>query len=83
MKICQLCAVDFTLYHFLLPLMRAQRAAGHEVVGVCAPGALADAVRAEGFRVETLPICGPIAPPRRFSRARASTWSMSIRRSRR
>jgi glycosyltransferase involved in cell wall biosynthesis len=55
MKICQLCAVDFTLYHFLLPLMRAMRAAGHEVVGVCAPGELVARVRAEGFRVETLP----------------------------
>jgi glycosyltransferase involved in cell wall biosynthesis len=54
MKICQLCAVDFTLYHFLLPLMRAQRARGHEVVGVCAPGALLERVRADGFRVETV-----------------------------
>ena len=54
MKICQLCAVDFTLYHFLLPLMRAMRDAGHEVVGVCAPGALVERVRAEGFRVETV-----------------------------
>ena len=34
MKICQLCAVDFTLYHFILPLMRAEQEAGHEVVGV-------------------------------------------------
>ncbi len=55
MKICQLCAVDFTLHHFLLPLMRAMRAAGHEVVGVCAPGTLVEQVRAEGFRVETVP----------------------------
>ena len=45
MKICQLCAVDFTLYHFLLPLMRAQRDAGHEVVGACARGALAQRIR--------------------------------------
>lgn len=56
MKICQLCAVDFTLYHFLLPLMRAQRAAGHEVVGVCVRGALAPKVEAEGFRVIDAPI---------------------------
>jgi glycosyltransferase involved in cell wall biosynthesis len=56
MKICQLCAVDFTLYHFLLPLMRAQRDAGHEVVGVCARGALAAKVEAEGFRVIDAPI---------------------------
>lgn len=56
MKICQLCAVDFTLYHFLLPLMRAQRDAGHEVVGVCARGKLAAKVEAEGFRVVDAPI---------------------------
>jgi glycosyltransferase involved in cell wall biosynthesis len=56
MKICQLCAVDFTLYHFLLPLMRAQRDSGHEVVGVCARGKLAPLVEAEGFRVIDAPI---------------------------
>ncbi len=51
MKVAQLCAVDFTLYHFLLPLMRATRDAGHEVVGICGDGPLADKVRAEGIRV--------------------------------
>ncbi len=56
MKICQLCAVDFTLYHFLLPLMRALRAAGHEVVGVCAEGKLLAPIRQEGFRVEAVPL---------------------------
>ena len=54
MKICQLCAVDFTLYHFLVPLMAGLRDAGHEVVGVCADGDLVDKVRAQGFRVETV-----------------------------
>ena len=54
MKIAQLCAVDFTLAHFLLPLMRAMRAAGHEVVGICSDGPLLAKVRAEGFRVETV-----------------------------
>ncbi len=56
MKICQLCAVDFTLYHFLLPLMEGMRDAGHEVIGVCADGALATKVRAKGFRVENVSI---------------------------
>ncbi len=54
MKICQLCAVDFTLYHFLLPLMRGLRGEGHEVVAMCAEGGLIDKVRQEGFRVETV-----------------------------
>lgn len=62
MKICQLCAVDFTMAHFLLPLMRALRAAGHEVVGVCSPGDLVAGIRAEGFRVETVPIARSANP---------------------
>lgn len=56
LKICQLCTVDFTLYHFLRPLMHAMRQEGHEVIGVCAPGELVEQVRAEGFRVETVPL---------------------------
>jgi glycosyltransferase involved in cell wall biosynthesis len=56
MKICQLCNLDSTMFHFLLPLMRGLRDAGHEVVGVCSDGDFADRVRAEGFRVETVKI---------------------------
>ena len=55
-KIAQLCAVDFTLRHFLLPLMEGLRAEGHEVVGVCAEGPLLEPVRAAGFRVEPVEI---------------------------
>jgi glycosyltransferase involved in cell wall biosynthesis len=55
-KICQLCTVDFTLYHLLHPLMRAMRAQGHEVVGVCADGELIEPVRDDGFRIETMPL---------------------------
>ncbi len=54
MKICQLCAVDFTLYHFLLPLIERMAEAGHEVVAVCADGPLVARVRARGVRVETV-----------------------------
>ncbi len=55
MKICQLCAVDFTLYHFLRPLIRGMAGQGHEVVAVCADGPYLEKVRAEGIRVETIP----------------------------
>ncbi len=55
MKICQLCAVDFTLHRFLRPLILAERDAGHEVVGVCADGPLLARVRDAGVRVETVP----------------------------
>lgn len=62
MKICQLCTVDFTLAHFLLPLMRGLREAGHEVVGICADGPLLPAVRAGGFRIEAAPLVRSLAP---------------------
>lgn len=71
MKICQLCAVDFTLYHFLLPLMEAERAEGHEVVGACADGGLVGAVRRRGFRVATLPLTRGMSPRRNLRATRA------------
>ena len=64
MKIGQLCAVDFTLYHFLLPLMRGLRDAGHEVVGITSDGALLAKVRQAGFRVETVPLARSYNPLR-------------------
>ena len=68
MKIIELTNVDFSLRHFLLPLMRGIRARGHDVLGVCAEGPLLDAVRAEGFRVVGLPFSRRISP---FAHARA------------
>ena len=55
MKLIEITNVDFSLRHFLLPLMRGARARGHEVLGACAEGTLLDGVRAEGFRVVALP----------------------------
>jgi glycosyltransferase involved in cell wall biosynthesis len=54
--------VDFSLRHFLLPLMRGLRARGHEVIGACADGALLAEVRGEGFRVEALPLARSLSP---------------------
>ena len=62
LKVIELTNVDFSLRHFLLPLMRGLREDGHEVVGVCAEGALLDGVRAEGFRVETPPLARSLSP---------------------
>ena len=70
LKICQLCTVDFTLYHFLRPLMHALREEGHEVVGVCADGDLVSLVRDEGFRVETVPLARTINPIRNIGAVR-------------
>jgi glycosyltransferase involved in cell wall biosynthesis len=68
-KVIEVTNVDFSLRHFLLPLMRRARARGHEVIGVCAAGALLDEVRAEGFRIETPPLvrsASPVAQWRAF-----------------
>ncbi len=54
MKICQLAAVDFGIYRFLLPLMTALKNQGHEVVGVCAQGPRVKDIEAQGFRVEKI-----------------------------
>ncbi|GAC1492630.1 MAG: glycosyltransferase family 4 protein [Acetobacteraceae bacterium] len=70
-KILQVTNVDFSLRHFLLPLMRGAAARGHEVVGVCADGALLQEVRAEGLRVETLPLARSLSPVAQWRALRA------------
>ncbi|MBW8270137.1 glycosyltransferase family 4 protein [Caldovatus aquaticus] len=70
MKIAQVTNVDFSLRHFLLPLMRGARARGHEVVGICADGPLLDLPRAEGFRILPVPMArslNPLAQARAFA----------------
>ena len=62
MKIVEVTNVDFSLRHFLLPLMRSAAARGHDVLGVSADGALLDEVRAEGLRVEALPLARSLSP---------------------
>ena len=62
MRVLQVTNVDFSLRHFLLPLMRAARARGHEVVGMCAEGPLLDAPRAEGFRIIPVPMARSLSP---------------------
>ncbi|MBR0681523.1 glycosyltransferase family 4 protein [Roseomonas eburnea] len=69
MKICEITNVDFSLRHFLLPVMRGARDRGHEVVGVCAEGPLLEIPRAEGFRIEPVPMArslNPVAQARAF-----------------
>jgi glycosyltransferase involved in cell wall biosynthesis len=62
MKVLEITNVDFSLRHFLLPLMRAIREAGHEAVGGCAEGPLLDGVRADGFRVIAFPFVRRVSP---------------------
>lgn len=62
MKIIEITNVDFSLRHFLLPLMRGARARGHETIGVCAEGPLLAAVRDEGFRIAPVPFERALSP---------------------
>lgn len=72
MKVLEITNVDFSLRHFLLPLMRGIRERGHEAVGVCAEGEHLAAVRAEGFRIEPLPLARSLSP---VAQARA-LWAL-------
>jgi glycosyltransferase involved in cell wall biosynthesis len=62
MKILEVTNIDFSLVHFLLPLMRALRARGHEVIGCCAEGPLLEGPRGEGFRIATVPLARSLNP---------------------
>ncbi|MBE7209695.1 MAG: glycosyltransferase family 4 protein [Gluconacetobacter diazotrophicus] len=62
MKILEVANVDFSLRHFVLPLMRELRERGHEVVGASADGPLLADLRAEGFRIEALPLARSLSP---------------------
>jgi glycosyltransferase involved in cell wall biosynthesis len=62
MKILEVTNVDFSLVHFLLPLMRALRDRGHQVVGCCAEGPLLEGPRAEGFRIAAVPLARSLNP---------------------
>jgi glycosyltransferase involved in cell wall biosynthesis len=77
MKILEVTNVDFSLRHFLLPLMRGLRARGHEVVGVCADGPLLDLPRAEGFRIEAPPMARSLNP---LSQAKALSVLVALMR---
>jgi len=56
LKICQLCAVDFTLKKFILPLVDAQKNAGHDVVCVCSEGKYTQGLIDSGYNIESISI---------------------------
>jgi glycosyltransferase involved in cell wall biosynthesis len=55
-KVCQLCAVDFTLKKFLLPLIDAMIAEGWKVTSVCSHGPYVEPLRATGYDIQIVPI---------------------------
>jgi len=62
LKVCQLCAVDFTLRHFLLPLIDGMQSKGWRVVSVCSTGSLVPQLRKDGYPVETINISRSLNP---------------------
>lgn len=62
MKICELCAVDFTLKRFLLPLIDAMEAKGWRVTSVCSEGSDAEEMRNDGYVITTIPISRNLNP---------------------
>lgn len=80
MKLLEIANVDFSLRHFLLPLMRTLRARGHEVVGASADGALLEMAREEGFRIEVLPMARSLSPIAQWRALRATLRLISRER---
>ena len=71
MKVLEVTNVDFSLRHFLLPLMLGAQARGHDVVGACADGPLLADVRAAGVRVVAIPMARSLSPVAQWRAFRA------------
>lgn len=56
LRILQMCAVDFTVRQFLLPLAEGLRREGHTVEFSCARGPYADEITGRGFRLHDNPV---------------------------
>lgn len=56
LRVCQLCAVDFTLKNFLLPLVDQMQNKGWDVTCVCCDGPHVAALRGEGYNIFTIKI---------------------------
>lgn len=62
MKVCQICAVDFTLKNFLLPLIDGMQDQGWQVTAVCSDGPFIPDLRARGYRIIPVPIARSMNP---------------------
>ena len=61
-KVCQLCAVDFTAKHFLLPLIDGMEQQGWSVTTVCSNGKFVAGMRENGYHVKTISIARSMNP---------------------
>ncbi|MCX7766383.1 MAG: glycosyltransferase family 4 protein [Candidatus Sumerlaeia bacterium] len=56
LKVLQICAVDFTVKNFLLPLIKFLELQGFEVTTVCTPGEFFHELRQQGINLHGIPI---------------------------
>ena len=61
-KVCQLCAVDFTAKHFLLPLIDGMEQQGWSVTTVCSDGKFVPGMRADGYHIVPIAIARSMNP---------------------
>ena len=61
-KVCQLCAIDFTAKHFLLPLIDGMKQEGWSVTITCSNGKFVAGMREDGYHVKTISIARSMNP---------------------
>lgn len=61
-RVCQICAVDFTVDKFLTPLIDGMTAEGWEVTTICSDGKLVNNLRERGYSIYTIPIARSMNP---------------------
>lgn len=71
--VCQLCAVDFTLQHLLLPLVDGMQEQGWAVTSVCSDGTYAQEIRRRGYKLHAISISRNLLNVRSHLRA---IWSI-------
>jgi glycosyltransferase involved in cell wall biosynthesis len=62
LKVCQVCAVDFTVDKFLIPLIDGMESEGWFVTTVCSNGPAISKLRSQGYQIHTIPIARSVNP---------------------
>ena len=62
LKVCQVCAVDFTLKNFLVPLINGMKDEGWLVHSICSSGPNVSDLRQSGLQITCIPIARSLNP---------------------
>ena len=62
LSVCQVCAVDFTVDKFLIPLIDGMEREGWKVTTVCSEGPAIPRLRSQGYQMHTIQIARSINP---------------------